>query len=121
MFSPLKTFKSAIFLLIGFTIVSSFSQAQETSTYFRYFEIELTQSVNLEEDVRSDLFSDTTFELRSSCGAKNSFIVAVPANYPKRVYQIEEEIKTSLQSTISSDKIESLHTISAIDLESFCQ
>jgi hypothetical protein len=121
MFSPLKTFKSTIFLLIGFTIVSTFSQAQETSTHFRYFEVELNQSVNLVEDVRSDLFSDTPFQLHSSCGAKNSFIVAVPANYPQRVYQIEEELKTSIQGTISPDKIESLHTISALDLESFCQ
>ncbi|MFT6996347.1 MAG: hypothetical protein ACJAQ4_000086 [Cryomorphaceae bacterium] len=120
MFSPMKTFKSTFFLLIGF-IISAFSYAQESTAYFRYFEIELEQSVDLEKDVKSDLFSETPFQLRSSCNSRNSIVVAVPANYPKRVPQIEEELKTSLQSVFSSDKIESLHTITALDLESFCQ
>jgi hypothetical protein len=121
MFSPMKTFKSSFFLLIGFFIISSFSHAQESTEYFRYFEIELEQSVHLEKDIRSDLFSETPFQMHSSCSLKNSIIVAVPAEYPKRVHQIEDDLKTSLQSVISLDKIEALHTITALDLESFCQ
>ena len=79
------------------------------------------QSVDAEKDVRSDIFSETPFQLRSACSSRNSIIVAVSADYPKRVHQIEDELKTSLKSTISSDKIESLHTIKAMDLESLCQ
>jgi hypothetical protein len=107
--------------LIGFSIFSSFSYAQESTTYFRYFEIELEQSVDLEKDIRSDIFRETPFQLRSSCTSRNSILVAVPADYPKRVHEIEAELKTSLKRIVSTKKIESLQTIKAIDLDSFCQ
>jgi len=121
MFSPLKTFKSNLFLLIGFLIISSFSLAQESTTYYRYFEIELKQSVDIKNDVKADLLRETPFLIHVTCGARNSVIVAVPADYPKRVHQIEDEIKSSLESVISTKKSKSLHTIKAIDLDSFCQ
>jgi hypothetical protein len=121
MFSPLKTCKSTVFLLLGFFIISSFSYAQETTTFYRYFEVSFEQSIDSQRDVTSDLFNKTPFQLRSACSSRNSIIVAVPADYPKRVHQIEDELKTSLQSAFSSDKIESLQTIKATDLESFCQ
>lgn len=75
----------------------------------------------MEKNIRSDLFSQTPFQLRTSCNSKNSFLVAVRADYPKRVYQIEDELKTVIQNRISSDNVQSIHTVSAVDLESFCQ
>jgi len=121
MFSPLKTYKSTFFLFVGFFIISSYSQAQEVTTYYRYFEIELRQSVDAGKDLKSNLFGEKPFQIHATCKLKNSVVISVPADYPKRVHQIEEEIKNSLKTVISEDKIESLHTIKALDLESFCQ
>ena len=121
MLSLLKTFKLALCCSLGFFLISSFSQAQESASYYRYFEVKLEQSVDMEKDIRSELFSQTPFQLRTSCNSRNSVLVAVRADYPKRVYQIEDELKTVIQSRISSDNIQSIHTVSALDLESFCQ
>lgn len=120
MFSPLKTFKSTIFLLIGFCTISTFSTAQESADYFRYFEVKLEQSVDLEQRVNANLFRETPFSIHSTCSSRQTVIVAVSADYPKRVLQIEEELRITLKDIISTEKIKSVQTVKVSNLETLC-
>lgn len=113
--------RSTILLLAGFFIISLVSNAQESTKYFRYFEVKLEQSVELVNTSRSNSLAETPFTIQNSCTERHSIVIAVPADYPERVPQIKEDIKNALKKDIASRNILSLNSVKALDLESFCQ
>ena len=112
--------RSVFVLIFALLLISHFSEAQESAQYFRYFEVTFDETYTVRPDVGNDLFGEKPFEVSVSCIAKNSIIVKVPADYPKRVHQIENDLSYEINKALNSDKIKSLRQLKATDQESFC-
>jgi hypothetical protein len=121
MLSYVNACRSTFLLAVGTILFSTSLPAQESTQYFRYYEVKLDQSIRVQTDIRADIFGEKPFEIYGSCDSKNSVVVKVPANYPKRVYQIEEELKNAFSQALKESKITSLSPLKATDTESFCQ
>lgn len=121
MLPRLNNYRSIFVLTFGLLFLSVSTAAQETTQYFRYFEVLFERSFDVQSNDHTDLLGEKPFKIHSSCSAKNSIIVKVPADYPKRVYQIENDLRDEINDALNSDKIKSLRQLKATEPESFCQ
>lgn len=91
--------------------------AQDSGNYYRYFEVK-TQNTSLRSEMPEDFFTGTAFQLEESCTSK--IVVKIPADYPKRVPAIVEELTEAMKSRSSAVEIESIEIIKATEVENFC-
>lgn len=107
--------------LLAFCIAVLFAgidgTAQDSVTYYRYFEVK-TPNASFRSEMPEDFFSGTSFNLEESCTSK--ILVKIPADYPKRVPAIKEELLEAMRSRSSALEIESIETIKATEVENFC-
>ncbi|MEM9050525.1 MAG: hypothetical protein AAGC47_00605 [Bacteroidota bacterium] len=114
-----------IYLAFTILVISSFSinilQAQDSEEYFRYFELKMKSSVDIEDASLSEKTADYSFSIHSTCSTKHSIIIAVPASYPKRIDAIKDELAQRFKKEISKSQEDKIQVIKVSDLQSFCQ
>ena len=107
-------------LVIGFLSIHKI-QAQDSQEYFRYFELKMKSSVDIDDSSLSEKHAGKSFSIHSTCSTKHSIIIAVPASYPKRIDAIKDELAQQFKKEISKSQEEKIQVIKASDLQSFCQ
>jgi hypothetical protein len=120
MFSPLNSAKICTIICVGL-LTCLVAKAQESETYYRYFEVKLKPKVELEEQRNSLQSKGDYYQFHSSCEDRHSVIVAVRADYPKRIPAIEDELAVLFKKNMLSDKASSISIIKAPELQSYCR
>jgi len=120
MFSPLNSAKTCTIFCIGL-LACIVAKAQESDTYYRYFEVKLKPKVALEEQQNSFQPKGDYYQFHSACEDLHSVIVAVRADYPKRIPAIEDELAALFKKNMLSDKASSISIIKAPELQSYCR
>lgn len=116
-FYPLCTlFLISFFLLCGTTSMS----AQDK--YYRYFELNIkTLTQDQAQLLTGDLNGKSGFELHATCPDKGKIVVKVDTAYPKRVPEIEEELKAFAGQRVKSKNILSVRTVPMDERNEICQ
>lgn len=120
MFNPLNSAKFCTLICIGLFACMA-TKAQEATTYYRYFEVKLKSKVDLSDQQNTLSTKGDAFEFHSSCDTKHSVVVAVRADYPKRIPAIEEELADLFKKKLLGDQESSISIIKAPELQSYCR
>jgi len=95
--------------------------AQKNVAYARYYEVKLKQSVKLETSSFSEKIKETPFRIHSLCSSHHTLLIAVPADYPKRIPAVKQELAQQFKKEISKFKEDDIKVIKVADLQSYCQ
>ncbi|MCA1752221.1 MAG: hypothetical protein ABR572_00365 [Cryomorphaceae bacterium] len=90
--------------------------------YFRYFELEAkslseSQTQKLEADFEKHEF----MHVHATCIEKKKFVIAVDAQYPKRIEDMTEDVREMAEGVLKSRNIASLNTVPASERDLSCQ
>jgi hypothetical protein len=114
----------AICIAFGFNYTGTIhaNPAPQDEQYFRYFSIEIEDLEDFEPSLFEEALSDrSAYSVLETCNSQNALLIAVNANYPKRVDAIAEELQQMLLEVIPSRKLKGIETITLDEKVSFCQ
>lgn len=120
MFSPKNRCFTLTILVLSMLSFNKIN-AQENGEYFRYYELKLKPSADLNKTFLSDKINESPFRFHSTCPINHSIVVSVSANYPKRIDAIKNELHQQFKKELSKADGEKIKVIKASDLQSYCQ
>lgn len=108
-------------MLFGFSY-TAYSQNTTTEEYFRHFQIQV-KNLSQEEfrSLQNQAKSDSVFEVLEYCSSASSILLRVSANHPKRVEEIQSEIKELVSEEVAKRRIIEVKHISYQDQFNFCK
>lgn len=90
--------------------------------YYRYFELEAKSiSENQSQNLKADFDKHEFMHVHATCPDKNTLVIAVDAQYPKRIEEMQEEISAVAGSVLKSRNITSLKSVPASERDLNCQ
>ena len=90
--------------------------------YFRYFELEAKiVSESQSQKLSADFGDHEHMHVYAVCPDRKTFVIAVDANYPKRIDDMREEITGMAENVLKSRNITSLKSVPANERDLNCQ
>lgn len=89
---------------------------------YRYFELDIKSlTTEQSQDIASHVANQRVMELHASCPDKQKMVIKVDASYPKRVPEIEEELKALAGKSVKSKNILSVRSVPVTERNEICQ
>ena len=100
---------------------ASYGQTQPRQEYFRTFSVELKNLDEETEQKLNNLFNQRdNFQLDLVCSGENKCLIAVNANYPKRIGAIENELREMLTSQLGKRTVVGVKSIPVSEKNTYC-
>ncbi len=107
-------------------ILSLSAQAQDpqnsAADYFRYFEVTTgALSSDAQQKISNAFSRQDVIQTKMFCTRSNKLLIAVKADYPKRIDEISEEIRKTLKAAMKETNVFKIETIALSDTSNFCK